>query len=120
MTCVVHSILSKNFVLRVQKIKITDILRCKFWTESNHVKIMITYESVSTRPCFRLNPVMRRADKNGTKIYPVQYIYTIRFLGDHFEICNIWAKKIRQFVALQAVICNGDNRKNVQTFQTSK
>ena len=40
MTCVVHSILSKNpRPTSAKKMKIIDILRCKFWTQSKHVKI---------------------------------------------------------------------------------
>ena len=57
MTGVVHSILSKTLVLRVQKLKQPIFLDVNSVLDQNMSKFMQTYESVSTKACFRLSPV---------------------------------------------------------------
>ena len=58
-TCVVvvHSVLSKTIVLQLQKLKQPKFLDVNSRLNQNMSKLMINYESVSTRPCFRLSPV---------------------------------------------------------------
>ena len=57
MTGVVHSILSKTLVLREQKLKQLIFLDVNSVLNRNMSKFIKTYESVSTKPCFRLSPV---------------------------------------------------------------
>ena len=57
MTGVIHSILSKALVLRVQKLKQPIFCDVNSGLNQNMSKFMITCESVSTRPCFLLSPV---------------------------------------------------------------
>ena len=57
MTGVVHSILSKTLVVRVQELKQTMFGDVNSGFNQNMSKFMKTYESVSTKPCFRLSQV---------------------------------------------------------------
>ena len=59
MTGEVQRILSKTLVIKVQKIKTTDILRCKLWTRSKHVKIYDDLRISLNEALFSMKPGAR-------------------------------------------------------------